>query len=146
MKRRKANQTGHILHWNCLLQHVIEGKIEGRIKVTVRWGKRHKQLLDDTNGKTGYWILEEAALDGTLWRVCFGRGCGPVIRQTTETMITNIPNLSFPTFNNISLFVCIFFPHYMPKDSFIQSLVQISSALTLFDPLNHCGKITHHLF
>jgi len=26
-KRRKANRIGHILHWNCLLQHVIEGKI-----------------------------------------------------------------------------------------------------------------------
>jgi len=29
--RRKANWTGHILHRNCLLKQVIEGKIEGRM-------------------------------------------------------------------------------------------------------------------
>jgi hypothetical protein len=34
MKRRKANWIGHILRRNCLLKHVIEGKLEGRIEVT----------------------------------------------------------------------------------------------------------------
>jgi hypothetical protein len=29
-ERRKANWTGHILRRNCLLKHVIEGRIEGR--------------------------------------------------------------------------------------------------------------------
>jgi len=29
--RRKANWIGHILPRNCLMKHVIEGKIEGRI-------------------------------------------------------------------------------------------------------------------
>jgi len=28
-KRRKTNWTGHILHRNCLLKHVIERKMEG---------------------------------------------------------------------------------------------------------------------
>jgi len=28
--RRKANWIGHILRRDCLLKHVIEGKIEGR--------------------------------------------------------------------------------------------------------------------
>jgi hypothetical protein len=28
IKRRKANRIGHILRRNCLLKHVIEGKIE----------------------------------------------------------------------------------------------------------------------
>jgi hypothetical protein len=28
--RRKANCVGHILRRNCLLKHVIEGKLEGR--------------------------------------------------------------------------------------------------------------------
>jgi hypothetical protein len=28
MKQRKANWAGHILHRNCLLNHVIKGKIE----------------------------------------------------------------------------------------------------------------------
>jgi hypothetical protein len=31
---------------NCLLKHVIEGKIEGRIEVTRRRGRRRKLLLD----------------------------------------------------------------------------------------------------
>jgi len=33
-KSRKTNRIGQILRGNCLLKHVIEGKIEGRIKVT----------------------------------------------------------------------------------------------------------------
>ena len=36
IKKRKANWIGHILHRNCLLEHIIEGKIEGRIEVTER--------------------------------------------------------------------------------------------------------------
>jgi hypothetical protein len=36
VKRRKTNWIGHILRRNCLLKHVIEGKIEGRIEVTGR--------------------------------------------------------------------------------------------------------------
>jgi len=36
MKRRKANCMRHILHRNCLLKRVIEGKIEGRIEVIGR--------------------------------------------------------------------------------------------------------------
>jgi len=34
IKIRKVNWIGHILHRNCCLQHLIEGKIEGRKKVT----------------------------------------------------------------------------------------------------------------
>jgi hypothetical protein len=30
--------------------------------------------------------LKEEALDRTLWRTCFGKGYGPVVRQTTEWM------------------------------------------------------------
>ena len=36
INKRKANWIGHILHRNCLLQWVIEGKIKGGIKVTGR--------------------------------------------------------------------------------------------------------------
>jgi len=46
MKRRKANCVGHILRRNCLINHFIEGEVEGRREVTERqWGRR-KQLLD----------------------------------------------------------------------------------------------------
>jgi hypothetical protein len=49
-KRWKANWIGHILRRNCLLKHDFEGKIEGRIEVTARRGRRSKQLLDDLKG------------------------------------------------------------------------------------------------
>jgi hypothetical protein len=65
---------------NCLLKHVIEGEIEGRIEMTGRC----KQLLDNFNGMRGYCKVEEEVLDWTLWRTHFGRGYGPIIRQTTE--------------------------------------------------------------
>ena len=46
--RRKANWIGHVLCRNCLLKHVTEGKIQGRIEVTGRRKRRRrKQLLDD---------------------------------------------------------------------------------------------------
>jgi hypothetical protein len=51
IKRRKANWIGHILRRNCLLKQVIEGKLEGRIEMTGRRGRRRKQLLDDLKEK-----------------------------------------------------------------------------------------------
>jgi hypothetical protein len=33
IERRKANLIGNILCRNCLLKHIIEGKIEGEIRV-----------------------------------------------------------------------------------------------------------------
>jgi hypothetical protein len=63
---------------------VIEGKLEGRIEMKRRGGRRRKQLLDDLKENRGYWKLKEEALDRTLWRTRFGRGYGPVVRQTRE--------------------------------------------------------------
>jgi hypothetical protein len=53
--KQKANWIGHILCMNCFLKHVIEGKTEGRIKVTGRQARRCKQLLDNLQLKTGSW-------------------------------------------------------------------------------------------
>jgi hypothetical protein len=39
------------LRRNCLLKHVIEGKLEGRIEMTGRRGRRRKQLLNDLKEK-----------------------------------------------------------------------------------------------
>jgi hypothetical protein len=36
VKWRKANWIGHILRRNCLLKHVFEGKMEGKITVMGR--------------------------------------------------------------------------------------------------------------
>jgi hypothetical protein len=82
--KRKANWIGHILRRNCLLQRVIEGKIKGEIEVTVRLGRRRRNLLDDLKEKTGYSHLNEEAVDRTMWTARFGRGFGPVARQTTK--------------------------------------------------------------
>jgi hypothetical protein len=42
------------IYRNCLLKLVIEGKLEGRIEMTGRRGRRRKQLLDDLKEKKGY--------------------------------------------------------------------------------------------
>jgi hypothetical protein len=84
MRKRKANWIGYILRRNCLLQRVIEGKVQGRIEVTGRRGRRRRNLLDDLKERRGYSHLKEEALDRTMWRVCFRRGFGPVVRQTAK--------------------------------------------------------------
>ena len=83
---RKANWTGHILPRSCLLNHVIEGKIEWRIEVTGRCGRRQEQLLDDLKETRACCKLKDEALDRTLWRTRFGRDYGHVLRQTIEWM------------------------------------------------------------
>jgi len=72
IKIRKTNWICHILRRNCLLKHVIDGKIEGKIEVTGRRGRRSKKLLDDNKGRRGYCKLKEEALDRNLWRTCSG--------------------------------------------------------------------------
>jgi len=84
ISKRKANWIGHILRRNCLLQRVIEGKIKGGIEVTERRGRRHRKLLDKLKETRGYSHLKAEDLDRTVWRARFGRGFGPVVRQTTE--------------------------------------------------------------
>jgi hypothetical protein len=80
----KANRNGHILRRNCLLKQVIEGKIKGGIQVTGRRGRKRRKLLDHLKDRRGYSHLKEEALDGTTWRVRFGRGFGSVVRRTSE--------------------------------------------------------------
>jgi hypothetical protein len=84
ISKRKANWIGHILRRNCLLQQVIEGKIKGGVEVTGRRGRRRRKLLDDLKERRGYSHLKEEALDRTKWRARFGRGFGPVVRQTDK--------------------------------------------------------------
>jgi ribosomal 50S subunit-associated protein YjgA (DUF615 family) len=76
IRRRKANWIGHILRRNCLLSHIIEGKISG----TRKRGRRRKQLLDDLKEVRRYWKLKEEAQDLTLWRTQLGKVYGPVTR------------------------------------------------------------------
>ena len=47
IRKRKANWIGHILHRNCLLKQVIEGKIKWKTEVTRRQERSRKKLQDD---------------------------------------------------------------------------------------------------
>jgi hypothetical protein len=85
VRRRKANWIGHILRRNCLLTHIIEGKIRG----TRRWGRRRKHLLDDLKEARRYWKLKEEAQDRILWRTQCARGYGPVANQTTTWTVVS---------------------------------------------------------
>ena len=77
---------GHTLRKDFLLGHVIDGKIEGRLEVTGRRGRRRKKLMDGLAEKRRYSKLKEEALDRTVWRSGSGKGYGPVVRQTTKRM------------------------------------------------------------
>jgi hypothetical protein len=74
----------YIILSNCLLKRVTEEKIKGGIKVTGRQGRKRRKLLDDLKERRRYSHLKEEALDRTMWRAPFGRGFGPVVRQTTK--------------------------------------------------------------
>jgi hypothetical protein len=84
ISKRKSNWIGHILHRNCLLQQVIEGKIKGGIEVTGRRGRRRRKLLDGLKGRRGYSHMKEEAVDITMWRAGSGREFGSVVRQTAK--------------------------------------------------------------
>jgi hypothetical protein len=72
-KRRKTNWIGHILHSNCLLEHVTEGKTEGRTEVKGRRGKRRKQLLDELQDNDKKLKVERGStrshsVENSLWK------------------------------------------------------------------------------
>jgi hypothetical protein len=69
-KCRGENNKTYIL---CSITFSPEGK--------GRRGIRRRKLLDDLKERSGYSHLKEAALDCTIWRVRFGRGFAPVVRQ-----------------------------------------------------------------
>jgi hypothetical protein len=72
------------LHRNCLLEQVIEGKIKGGKEVKGRRGLRRRKLLDELKERRGYSHRKEEAVGRTMWRAGFGRGFGPVVRQTAK--------------------------------------------------------------
>jgi hypothetical protein len=59
-------------------------QIQRGIEVTGRQESRRRKLLDELKERRGYSHLKEEALDRTMWRVRFGRGFGPVVRQTAK--------------------------------------------------------------
>ena len=63
---------------------LLKERYKERIEVTGRRGRRRRKLLDDLKERRGYSHLKEEALNRTMWRTGFGRGFGPVVRQTTN--------------------------------------------------------------
>jgi hypothetical protein len=59
-----------------------------------------KQLLDGLKENRRYWKLKEEAVDCTVWRTRFGRGYGPVVRQTKQPIkmpvIDNTTGVKYP--------------------------------------------------
>jgi hypothetical protein len=53
--------------------------------VTERRGRRRRKLLDVLKERRGYSHLKAEAVhrSNRIWRAGFGRGFGPVVRQTT---------------------------------------------------------------
>jgi len=68
IKWRRANLIGHTLCRNCLLKHIIEGKIEG----TRRRGRRCKQLVEDLQEKKRPELEKKNSrlhsLENSLWK------------------------------------------------------------------------------
>ena len=52
--------------------------------MTVRRGRRRKQLIDILEENIEHWKLQEEAPDRTVRRICFEWCCGPVVRHTAE--------------------------------------------------------------
>ena len=68
------------------LKHFIDGKIEGRIEVMGRRGRRYRELLDYFKERRGYCKWKEEAPDRSLWRTHFWKILGPNVRQTAWWM------------------------------------------------------------
>jgi hypothetical protein len=52
--------------------------------VTERQGRRRRNLFNNLKERRRYSHLKEEVLDRNMWRTRFGRGFGPVVRQTTK--------------------------------------------------------------
>jgi hypothetical protein len=63
---------------------LLKERKKGGIEVTGRRGRRHRKQLGELTERRGYSHLREEALDRTMWRVCFGKGFGPDVRQTAK--------------------------------------------------------------
>jgi len=92
--------------------------------------------------RRGYSHLKEEALDRTMWRACFGRGFGPVVRQTTKRMNLlgaqkkNFTRSRTPLSATLLFWKgrCIF---QTPKNKYILKLVR---------PTHHVLRFTSHRY
>jgi len=86
MKYVNGRQTGLVTFCveTAFYNGLLKERYKGGIELTGRQGRRRRRLLDDLKERGQYSHLKEEALDRTMWRACFGRRFGPVVRQTTK--------------------------------------------------------------
>jgi len=64
IERWKADSVGHILRRNCLVKHVIEGRMKGQ-------EEEEEDVSSYLKGKREYSKLKEEALDCSPWEIHF---------------------------------------------------------------------------
>jgi len=86
MKYVNGMRTGLVTFYveTAFYNGLLKERYKGEIEETGRQGRRRRKLLDDLKERRGYSHLKEEALDCPMWRAGFGRGFGPVVRQTTK--------------------------------------------------------------
>jgi hypothetical protein len=89
IKRMKNKWIGHLLLRNCLLKHVSDGKMEGRIRVKGRRGRRSEQLLDSLKQRRRTWRLNDVALYCTVGRNVYGQRDNLVVVVMKMTVVMN---------------------------------------------------------
>jgi hypothetical protein len=57
IEKIELNWIDQTLRRNCLLKQVTEGKIEGRIEVRGKQGRKYNRLLDDVEEMRNSWKL-----------------------------------------------------------------------------------------
>jgi hypothetical protein len=72
------------LKWNTHVQSLPNKLSKVSFMMKSSKGILSRKLLDDLKERRGYSHLKEEALDCAMWRAHFGRGFGPVVRQTTK--------------------------------------------------------------
>jgi hypothetical protein len=86
MKYVNGRRTGLVTFCveTAFFNRLLKERYKGGIEVTGRQGRRCTKLLDDLKERRGYSHFKGEALDRTMWRARFGRGFGPVVRQTIK--------------------------------------------------------------
>jgi hypothetical protein len=76
MKYINGRRTGLVTFYveTAFYNGLLKERYKG-VEVTGRQGRRRRKLLDDLKERRGYSHLKEEALDRTMCRACFGRGC-----------------------------------------------------------------------
>ena len=112
--------------------------------MTRRRGRRRKKLLDDLKDSRGYCELKEEALDRTVWRNRFGRGCGPVVWQITDDDDDDVFLFSILCILCFCIVLCIVYPFVLRLSYLCTSL---PTSATVWKP--NCSKqisyISYHI-